>query len=84
MTSREHHDHADGPTLGEMIEEVVGIATGLGVMLLPLLVLAVPALVLLLPLALLALPLMIGGALLVPPYLLLRHVRHRPGGASSA
>jgi hypothetical protein len=78
-----HHDHADGPTIGEMLEEVVGIATGLGVMLLPMLVLAVPALVLLLPLALLALPLMIGGALLVPPYLLVRAVRRRPPASSA-
>jgi hypothetical protein len=83
MTARERHDHADGPTTGEMFEEVIGIVTGLGVMLLPLLVLAVPALVLLLPLVLLALPLVIGGALLVPPYLLVRSVRRRPRGSTS-
>jgi len=77
MTARERHDHADGPTTGEILEEVVGIATGLGVMLLPLLVPAVAALVLLLPLALLALPLVIGAALLMPPYLLVRSVRRR-------
>jgi uncharacterized membrane protein HdeD (DUF308 family) len=83
MTARERHDHAAGPTGGEMLEEVVGIVTGLGVMLLPLLVLSVPALVLLLPLVVLGLPLVIGGALLVPPYLLVRSVRRRPRGSSA-
>jgi hypothetical protein len=65
-------------TFGEMLEEVIDLSVGLGVALLPLLVLAVPTLVLfvLLPAILLlalAAPLaMIGALIAVPPYLLMR------------
>ena len=52
------------PTTGEMLSEVLDLMTGLGVMLLPALILAIPGLILLLPLALLALPL----ALLAAPF----------------
>jgi hypothetical protein len=65
-------------TFGEMLEEVIDLSTGLGVALLPLLVLAVPTIVLfvLLPALLLlalAAPLAAVGAVIVlPPYLLMR------------
>ena len=73
------HGQADGPTAGEMVEEVVNIVTGLGIALLPTLVFALPGLVLLLPLVLLALPFVIAAAVLAPPYLLVRSVRGRRG-----
>ena len=59
------------PTAGEMFAEIVDLLTGLGVMLLPALILAVPGLVLLLPLALLAIPF----ALLAAPFVLIHYVR---------
>jgi hypothetical protein len=61
------------PTAGEMLSELMDLITGLGVMLLPVIILAVPCLILLLPLALLAIP----PALLAAPYLLYRAVRRR-------
>ena len=61
----------DLPTTGDMLSEILDLVTGLGVMLLPALILAVPGLILLLPLALLALPL----ALLAAPFLLIHYVR---------
>jgi hypothetical protein len=61
----------EAPTTSEMIEEVVDLSVGLGVMLLPALILAVPCAVLLIPLALPVIPL----ALLASPYLLYRGVR---------
>jgi hypothetical protein len=63
------HD-SDTPTVGEIAEEVLGIVTGVGLILLPALPLAIPALVLLLPLALLALPLVLLGAVIAPVYFL--------------
>ena len=63
----------DTPTAGEMFAEILDLTAGLGVMLLPALLLAVPGLILLLPLALLALPI----ALLAAPILLVRSVRRR-------
>jgi hypothetical protein len=65
-------------TFGEMLEEVIDLSTGLGVALLPLLVLAVPTLVLfvLLPALLLlalAAPLAaVGAVIALPLYLLMR------------
>ncbi|HEX5618926.1 MAG TPA: hypothetical protein VFX51_10920 [Solirubrobacteraceae bacterium] len=61
------------PTVGEMLSEVLDLLTGLGVMLLPVIILAVPCLILLLPLALLAIP----PALLAVPFLLFRALRRR-------
>jgi Flp pilus assembly protein TadB len=67
---------SDGPTAGEMLEETLDIVTGVGILVLPLIILAVPALVLLLPLLLLlALPLAIALVILVPPYLVVRSLR---------
>ena len=75
------------PTFREMLEEVMDLAVGLGVGLLPLLLLAVPgiilfvvlpAIVLLLPVAALAAA---GAVIAGPPYLLarlLRRLRRRP------
>ena len=68
MTSRN-----ETPTAGEMLAEVFDLVTGLGVLLLPMIILAVPGLILLLPLALPAIPL----AILAAPFLLLRSVRAR-------
>ena len=70
------HDR-DEPTVGEIVEEVTGLVTGLGVMLLPALIFAIPGLVLLLPLVLLALPLVVVGALLAPIYLVATRGRRR-------
>lgn len=71
------------PTLGEMLEEVIDLSVGLGVALLPVLLLAVPGIILfvVLPgilLLALALPLGLIGALLAgPPYLVARWLRRR-------
>ena len=74
-------------TFREMLEEVMDLAVGLGVGLLPLLLLAVPgiilfvvlpAIVLLLPLAALAAA---GAVIAGPPYLLARLLRRRRPGA---
>jgi len=63
----------DRPTAGEMLEEVLDLCTGLGILLLPLVILAIPCLVLLLPLAVPLLPL----ALLVPPVAIARAAMRR-------
>ena len=55
------------PTGGEMFAEIFDLLTGLGVLLLPISLLAIPGLVLLLPLALLAIPF----AILAAPILLI-------------
>lgn len=61
----------DTPSAGDMFSEVMDLVTGLGVMLMPLLILAIPCFVLLLPLAIPMIPL----ALLAAPVLLIRSVR---------
>jgi membrane protein implicated in regulation of membrane protease activity len=64
------------PTTGEMLEEIFDLVNGLGVMLLPAIILAVPALILLLPLVLLLIPF----AILAAPCLLIvgwRRLRRR-------
>jgi hypothetical protein len=61
------------PTLSEMLGETMDLATGLGVMLMPVLLLAVPCLILLLPLAIPLVPL----ALLAAPFMLVARLRHR-------
>jgi hypothetical protein len=68
MSSRD-----ETPTAGEMLEEILDLLTGLGILLLPISILAIPGLVLLLPLALLAIPF----AILAAPFLLIRLVRRR-------
>jgi len=66
-----------------MLEEVIDLSTGLGVALLPLLVLSVPGIILfvLLPavvLLVLAVPLAaIGAVVAAPPYLVARWLRRR-------
>jgi membrane protein implicated in regulation of membrane protease activity len=63
------------PTTGEMLAEVFDLITGLGVMLLPALILAIPCFILLLPLLILPLPLV----LLAAPFVLVRMLwRRRP------
>jgi membrane protein implicated in regulation of membrane protease activity len=77
MTSRD-----ELPTTGEMLGEILDLLTGLGVMLLPALILAVPGLILLVPLVLLAIPF----AILAAPFLLIYYVRRlirRPRTPSS-
>ena len=61
------------PTAGEMLEEILDLLTGLGILLLPLLLLAIPGLILLLPLALLAIPF----AIIAAPILLIRALWRR-------
>jgi Flp pilus assembly protein TadB len=76
---------ADRPSLVEILEELADLSAGLGILLLPLLILAAPGLILfvVLPgLLLLAVPAVaaaIGAAIIAPPYLLLRAVRRRMG-----
>ena len=71
------------PTFGEMLEELIGLGTGLGVALMPVLVLAVPGIVLfvvlpaILLLALAAPLAAIGAVIAVAPYLLARRLRRR-------
>jgi Flp pilus assembly protein TadB len=71
------------PTFGEMLGEVIDLSAGLGVALLPLLVLSVPAIVLfvvlpaILLLALAAPLALIGAVIAVPPYLVARALRRR-------
>jgi Flp pilus assembly protein TadB len=66
-----------------MLEEVIDLTVGLGVALLPLLVLSVPAIVLfvvlpaILLLALAAPQALIGAVIAVPPYLVARRLRRR-------
>jgi hypothetical protein len=72
------------PTVGEMLEELIDLSVGLGVALMPLLVLAVPGIILfvvlpaILLLALAAPVAVIGAAIAAPPYLLARWLRRRP------
>jgi hypothetical protein len=65
--------HDENPTAGEMLEEILDLLAGLGVLLLPIILLAVPGLVLLLPLVLLAIPF----ALLAAPVMLIVAIRRR-------
>ena len=73
----------DVPTPGQIIGEVLDLSAGLTVMLLPLVTIALPGVILLLvvPVALLALagaiPVALVGALLAPPYLMVRAIRRR-------
>jgi hypothetical protein len=64
------------PTISEMLEEVLDVSTGVGVMLLPMLLLVMPAILLVaVPAIVLLAPLALAGAVLAVPYLLLR-ARH--------
>ena len=80
---REPSDH---PSVGAMLGEVIDITAGLGIILLPLFAIALPGVILLLilPAVLLlgavVLPIELAGALLAPPYLLVRRVRRRRAG----
>jgi len=71
-------------TTGEVLWEVVDLAGGAAVMLLPLLLLAVPGIAafIVLPaivlLAVAAAPVIVAGAVVVPAYLVVRAVRVRP------
>jgi Flp pilus assembly protein TadB len=67
------------PTFGEMLEELMDLTAGLGVALLPVLLLSVPGIILFVVLpALLLLPFALIGALIgLPPYLLARWLRRR-------
>jgi hypothetical protein len=73
----------ESPGFLEMLGEIVNLSAGVGIMLLPLFTIAVPGviLMLILPALLLALvaaaPVVIAGAILGPPYLLVRLVRRR-------
>jgi len=78
------------PTFGEMLEELIDLSAGLGVALMPVLLLAVPGIILfvvlpaILLLALAAPLAVIGAVIAVPPYLLARWLRRRrlPGSPS--
>jgi Flp pilus assembly protein TadB len=69
------------PTIGQIVWETLDLAAGLGIVLLPLLLTALPGIILLLVLPVLLLglvaaaPVVIAGAILAPPYLLLRSLR---------
>ena len=83
-------ERTPGPTFGEILDEGLGLVAGLTTILLPLFLTAVPGVVLLLiaPVALVlavaALPVMLGAALLAPPYLVVRAIRRRRGRAYAA
>jgi hypothetical protein len=70
-------------TFGEMLEELIDLSAGLGVALLPLLLLAMPGIILfvvlpgILLLALAAPLTVIGAVIAAPPYLLARWLRRR-------
>jgi hypothetical protein len=70
--------HDETPTAGEMLEEILDLLAGLGVLLLPISLLAIPGLVLLLPLLLLAIPF----ALLAAPVVLIIAIRRVVHAAS--
>lgn len=78
--------YADRPTLVEMLEEVLDLSAGLGIVLLPLFLTALPGAILVLPAVLLlaaaAVPVVIGAAILAPPYLIIRFFRRRLRGMS--
>jgi hypothetical protein len=65
--------HDETPTVGEMLSELLDLLTGLGILLLPLIIFAIPGLILLIPLVVLAIP----PALLALPFLLYRALRRR-------
>jgi hypothetical protein len=66
-------------TPGEMLEQILDVGTGVGILLLPLWLVFVPGIVLLLvlPIVLLLAPVALAGALLAPPLLLVRWIRRR-------
>ena len=81
-------DHARTPqpsrvTFGDMLEELIDLSAGLGVALMPVLLLAVPGIILfvvlpaILLLALAAPLAAIGAVITAPPYLLARWLRRR-------
>jgi hypothetical protein len=71
----------DRPTPLETLDEVLDLAGGLSILLLPLFPLAVPGVVVLgvvlVPLAAVGVVVALAGAILASPYLLLRSVRRR-------
>lgn len=77
-------------TFGEMLEELIDLSAGLGVALLPVLLLAVPGIILfvvlpaILLLALAAPLAVIGTVFAAPPYLLARWLRRRRSRTASA
>jgi Flp pilus assembly protein TadB len=79
---REQPDN-QGPSVMEVLGELVNLSAGVGIILLPLFTIAIPGvlLMLVLPALLLAMvaaaPVAIAGALLAPPYLLVRLLRRR-------
>ena len=79
----------DRPTLAEMLEELVDLSVGLGVMLMPVLILAIPGIILfvvlpgLLLLAVAAPLAVVGAVIAAPPYLVLRLIRRRRNRSGS-
>ncbi len=79
--------HEETPTLSDLLWEVIDLAGGAAVALLPLLILAVPSAVLFLVLpalvllAVAAVPVVVAGVVLVPAYLLARFLRRGLGAA---
>jgi hypothetical protein len=71
------NDH--NPAAGRMLEEIVDLSAGLGILLLPMSALMAPGLLLffVLPAALLALPFVLLAALVLPPVLLARKLFHK-------
>ena len=74
---------SEAPTAVEMLDDLAGLGAGVVTMLIPLFTIAVPGLILLFvaPIALLlvaaAIPAVLVGALLAPPFLLVRALRRR-------
>jgi hypothetical protein len=73
----------EGPTVGDMLLEVLDLGGGLAIVLLPLFVLSVPGLFLLFVVpavllgAVVAVPVIVVAAIVTPPILLVRALRRR-------
>jgi hypothetical protein len=73
----------EGPSVLEVFGEIANLSAGLSIILLPLFTIAIPGVILMLVLPALLLaavglaPLVLGGAILGPPYLLVRLLRRR-------
>ena len=74
---------SESPTPGEMLAEVLDLAGGLCILILPLFPLAIPALIFLLPLALLALPLTILAAPFALIVFLRRQIERHKGAPTA-
>jgi Flp pilus assembly protein TadB len=82
--------HPPQPSFAEMLGEIVNLTAGLAIVLLPLWIIAIPGviLILVLPAVLLlvavAVPALVVGAVLAPPFLVVRAVRRKRSAREQA